>query len=241
MLRKLLYSRAGAVVAQTEDAANWLRKTCSAKACVIPNPLRNLPVLGTDREMLILAVGRLYRQKGFDLLLKAFARIHNNFEDWTVEIVGEGPEKSSLLELRDQLKLNEKVILADPVKDIESLMSRAGLVVQPSRFEGFPNVVLEAMGMGAPVISADCPSGPAEIIKDGIDGRLVPVDDFVALAKVMQELMSQPELRTSLGNEALKVRQRYRQESIMELWEECLIPGHKKTQYIDSGAGGGSE
>lgn len=232
-LRKFLYSRANAVVAQTDDAARWLRKTCSAKVCAIPNPLRNLPELAAEREMLILAVGRLNGQKGFDLLLRAFAGICCDFEGWSVVIAGAGPEESNLLRLRDQLKLNDRVQFVAPVQDIESLMSRAGLVVQPSRFEGFPNVILEAMGMGAPVISANCPSGPAEIIQDGINGRLVPVGDFLALAEAMKDLMSQPELRARLGKEALKVRQQFRQESIMELWEECLIPEHRSTQNGD--------
>jgi GalNAc-alpha-(1->4)-GalNAc-alpha-(1->3)-diNAcBac-PP-undecaprenol alpha-1,4-N-acetyl-D-galactosaminyltransferase len=110
------------------------------------------------------------------------------------------------------------------VKDIESWMSRASLVVQPSRFEGFPNVVLEAMGMGAAVICADCRSGPAEIISDGVNGRLVPVEDVATLTEVMSELMRQPEERARLGNEAKKVRQAFRQDLVMTHWEHCLAP-----------------
>ncbi len=103
-------------------------------------------------------------------------------------------------------------------------MSRAGLVVQPSRFEGFPNAVLESMGMGAAVISADCPAGPAELIEDGVNGRLVPVDDVFTLSRVMGDLMADPALRARLGREALKVRERFRQESIMARWEALLLP-----------------
>jgi glycosyltransferase involved in cell wall biosynthesis len=100
---------------------------------------------------------------------------------------------------------------------------RAGLVVQPSRFEGFPNVVLESMGLGAAVISADCRSGPADLIEEGVNGRLVPVDDVDSLARVMAELMANATERARLGQAAMKVRERFRQGVVMERWESCLF------------------
>jgi len=224
LLRKLLYRRADVVVAQTDDVARWVEEHCKSRSCTIPNPLRELPLLDNEREPFILSVGRLYRQKGFDILLRAFANVQHDFSEWKVVIVGSGPELESLLSLRRELDLTSRVTFVKPVKDVESLMSRAGLVVQPSRFEGFPNVVLEAMGMGAAVISADCPSGPAEIIEDGTNGRLVPVDDVAALSTVMSKCMETPELRKRLGDNATKVRERYRQSKIMRLWERCLLP-----------------
>lgn len=224
VLRRLLYFRAQTVVAQTDDAARWLRHNCAAKTRTIPNPLRKLPNFGPPREALILAVGRLYHQKGFDLLLRAFSNIKGDFENWRLLIVGAGPEKETLLRLRDELLLSADVEFAEPRKDVEALMSRAGVVILPSRFEGFPNVLLEAMGMGAAVISTDCPSGPSEIINDGVNGRLVPVENVDELSKAMAELMSEPALRNSLGNEARKVCQRFRQDLIMREWEACLFP-----------------
>ena len=103
-------------------------------------------------------------------------------------------------------------------------MSRAGLVVQPSRFEGFPNVVLESMGLGAAVISSNCASGPADLIEDGVNGRLVAVDD-VDPCRVMAQLMSSPEERARLGRAATAVRERFRQDAVMERWETCLDSG----------------
>jgi glycosyltransferase involved in cell wall biosynthesis len=110
-----------------------------------------------------------------------------------------------------------------PIRDIELMMSRASLVVQASRLEGFPNVVLEAMGMGAAVIAADCNAGPAEIITDGVNGCLVPVDDVHTLADEMGRLMSQPEIREQLGQNAMSVRSVYHQDRIMAQWEECFL------------------
>lgn len=228
-LRKVFYARSDDVVAQTQEAAQWIRRHCRKQARVIPNALRSLPQIAGERKPLILAVGRLAKQKGFDLLLKAFAVVAPDFRDWSVAIIGVGGEGANLARLRNELKLDHRVQFVGETQDVERWMARAGLVVQPSRFEGFPNVVLESMGMGAAVISADCRSGPSDLIEDGINGRLVPVEDVVGLARVMAELMANPEMRERLGREASKVRQRYRQELIMAEWEACLLPGLRWT------------
>ena len=224
LLRRLLYRWSDVVVAQSSDAARWITENCGKDAVVIPNALRPLPLLECERQPLILAVGRLTHQKGFDLLLRAFAGIAPEFEDWRVAIAGDGRERENLVRLRNELQISERVELVGQVSDIENWMSRAGLVVQPSRFEGFPNAVLESMGMGAPVIAADCPSGPSDLIEDGVNGRLVPVEDVATLGKVMAELMSQRALRDTLGREAAKSRHLYNQDAIMAKWEACLVP-----------------
>jgi glycosyltransferase involved in cell wall biosynthesis len=224
VLRIATYWRAESVVAQTPDAARWISKLCGVNAIAIPNPLRALPETQDLRESMVLAVGRLAHQKGFDLLIRAFSHLEHEFPNWRLVIIGAGPEHSALVNLSERLQLGDRVELRPPVKDIESWMSRAGLVVQPSRFEGFPNVVLEAMGMGAPVISADCRSGPGEIINDGINGRLVPVEDVATLTLVMAELLRHPEERVRLGSEAQKVREAFRQDLVMQHWQNCVAP-----------------
>jgi len=224
LLRRILYVWPDGVVAQTEEAAQWIRRHCRKTATVIPNALRLLPHASAEREQLIIAVGRLTHQKGFDLLLRAFAGIAPAFNGWRLVIIGEGDERVNLLQLRSELILTDRVEFLGQISDVAIWMARAALVVQPSRFEGFPNVVLEGMGMGAAVISADCPSGPANLIQDGVNGRLVPVDNVAALTRVMAELMSHRDVRERLGREALKVRQRFRQDLIMAQWEKCLLP-----------------
>jgi glycosyltransferase involved in cell wall biosynthesis len=223
VLRRAVYAWSDAVVAQTADAARWITRHCRKEAVVIPNMLRPLPQLSVDRQPLILAVGRLAGQKGFDLLLRAFARIAPDFNEWRVTIIGEGSERARLVSLCADLGLSERVTFAGQLRNVESWMARAGIVVQPSRFEGFPNVVLESMGMGAAVISTDCPSGPADLIEDGINGRLVPVENVDMLTRAMVELMSQADLRTRLGQEAARVSQRFHPDAIMAQWEACLF------------------
>ncbi|HEY0941093.1 MAG TPA: glycosyltransferase family 4 protein [Steroidobacter sp.] len=236
LLRKLVYRWSDAVIAQTREAARWIDLNCGATALVIPNALRPLPDAHEQRQPLILAVGRLVRQKGFDLLLQAFSRIAADFADWNVTIIGDGVEQSRLMSLSRQLQLGERVTFVGQVRNVEDWMARAGIVVQPSRFEGFPNVVLESMGMGAAVVSSDCASGPADLIEDGVNGRLVPVEDIDALSRAITELISQPALRERLGREALRVRQRFHQDLIMAQWEDCLLADHR-TVDADVGTG----
>jgi GalNAc-alpha-(1->4)-GalNAc-alpha-(1->3)-diNAcBac-PP-undecaprenol alpha-1,4-N-acetyl-D-galactosaminyltransferase len=224
VLRRICYHMADVVVAQTKDAGHWLERNCHARVKVIPNYLRDLPQISCERELMIIAVGRLSKEKGFDLLVKSFARIALDYPRWRICIIGEGAERQALTDLRDELNLTERVELVGEVRDVERWMARASLLVHPSRREGFPNTVLEAMGMGLAVICADCRAGPSELIADGVNGRLVPIDDVDALTSAMLDLMTKPELRQQLGREASKVRQLFRQEFIMDKWEACLFP-----------------
>ena len=222
VLRALTYRFADVVVSQTRDAAAWIAARFPVRSVVIPNLLRELPSPGPGREPVVLAVGRLAHQKGFDVLLEAFARVAPQSSGWRAEILGEGPELESLRALRDSLGLASCVTFAGFVCDIEERMGRAALVVQPSRFEGFPNVVLEAMGMGAAVISSDCKAGPSDLITDGVDGYLVPVDDAGALAARIGELMRDAALRERLGAAAQRVRARFSATQIIPEWVAAL-------------------
>lgn len=224
VLRRLTYRFADVVVGQTGEVTDWIRERCLASVATIPNPLRKLPQIDVPREKTVLAVGRLARQKGFDLLIAAFARVSPQYPDWRLRIVGTGRERDTLLQAAREHGISERLDISEPVQDIEALMARAGIMVQPSRFEGFPNVVLEGMGMGAAVISADCPAGPAEIIQHGVNGLLVPVEDVAALAEAMTQLMARPELTRRLGSAATRVRERFAQDRVMAEWERQLFP-----------------
>ena len=222
-LRRWLYRLSYAVVAQTDAAAQWIASNCGARTRVIPNVLRDLPIPGRAREPLIVAVGRLARQKGFDLLVRAFSQVAAQFPGWSVAILGEGRERGGLLQLCSELGVPGRVALVGRVADVDSWLARAGVVVQPSRFEGFPNALLEAMGMEAAVISADCPSGPSELIENGVNGRLVPVEDVDALTAALRQLLADPDMRARLGREAGKVRDRFHAQRIMAQWNQCLL------------------
>jgi glycosyltransferase involved in cell wall biosynthesis len=154
-LRRVCYRWADQVVAQTQDAARWIERRCKTAVLVIPNSVRPLAAATLRREPLIIAVGRLSKEKGFEVLLEAFARVRPRFPDWRVSIIGEGPERLTLTELAERLNLQGRIELVGQVHDVEEWMRRAALMVHPSRREGFPNVVLEAMAMGVAVICAN--------------------------------------------------------------------------------------
>jgi GalNAc-alpha-(1->4)-GalNAc-alpha-(1->3)-diNAcBac-PP-undecaprenol alpha-1,4-N-acetyl-D-galactosaminyltransferase len=220
--RRALYRYADAVVAQTETAASWLRRRCGVKVKVLPNALRRLPDPSAQREPMVLSVGRMEPQKGFDVLLRAFAAVSADFPSWRLAIVGDGSLRRELQHLAAELQLLPCVEFAGRRTDIETWYGRAAIVAQASRFEGFPNAVLEAMGMGAAVISTDCRSGPRELISAGHDGLLVPVDDVSELASALRSLMGNAQQRDRLGRAAMCVRERYAANSVLGQWEQLL-------------------
>lgn len=228
LARRLLYPFARRVVVQTDSIARgWARSIVrQGHLAVIPNFVRDLPEVPPfdGREPnLILAVGRLDRQKGFDLLLQAFA--HSSLANLSVRLVilGEGPERHSLESIARLLGIEQAVSLPGVVQAPESWMERCTLFVMSSRYEGFPNALLEAMAMGCSVIAADCESGPREMIHQAKNGMLVPVGDVEALADMMTRLFEDATLRKRIGEKAPEVRKRFARETVLLQWEQLIM------------------
>ncbi|MBI4615965.1 MAG: glycosyltransferase family 4 protein [Planctomycetes bacterium] len=227
--RQLLYPSASALVVATESVAAWAKEEFRrVRVHVIPNPVlvsggRGAPSpLPADRVRTVLAMGRMTRQKGFDLLLAAFGRVVPRHPGWRLVILGGGEERPRLDALVRELGIADKVSMPGTTRDPSTFFSAAEIFVLSSRFEGFPNALLEAMAHGLPVIAADCPSGPAEIVTDGEDGLLVPREDVPALASGLDRLMSDPEERARLGARAKEVRERFSLDRILALWDDLL-------------------
>jgi glycosyltransferase involved in cell wall biosynthesis len=227
-LRRLLYPFALAVVVLTVGISEWARKIVRKEMIyVIPNPISKqfLGVhesTGTLADHMVVAIGRMAPEKGFDRLLLAFAKCAHKHPDWTLRIVGEGAERQRLHAMAIDLGLESRIRLDTVTKEPERVLRDSNLFVLSSLYEGFPMVLLEAMACGLPVISFDCPSGPREMIRDGIDGVLVPPDDVEALAKAMDNLMGSQQERQRLAARAVEVSERFGLPCVMPMWNEVF-------------------
>lgn len=220
--RRILYKRAQAVVAQTSGAASWLRTECRCAVEVIPNALRRLPAPVATRQDWIVSAGRLEPVKGYDIVMAAFARVCAKAPGWRLIIAGEGKLNQSLRQLAADLGIEGRTDFVGHRTDIERLLGEAAIVALASRYEGFPNVLLESLGMGAAVIATDCKSGPAELISNGENGLLVPVDDVDAMADRMARLIANDGLRGRLGTRALEARSTYAQPIVARRWMKLM-------------------
>lgn len=177
--------------------------------------------LGNGPSARIVAMGRLVPQKGFDLLLGAVARLPREI-DYGLVVMGDGEERSTLEQIARRFGVDERVWLFGWTKDPRPTLLDSTVFVLPSRWEGWPNALLQAMALGLPVVAADCRTGPGEIITDGVDGLLVPPDDVDALAAAIQRLVHDAGLRERLGTAAREVRNRFAMDQIMSMWEELF-------------------
>jgi len=227
VLRKLLYPRCAAMVAQTLSIGDWMKREYRLKSLrVIPNRALS-PTEESDSERyemekpFLTSIGRLDQNKNFGLLIKAFAQIAPRHPEWHLVIVGEGPLRGELERLVNDLGLTGRVHLPGLVRSPKVILEQAELFVLPSKYEGFPNALLEAMAMGLPVISTDC-CGPREIIDHNVNGILVPRGDVDALTGAIEELIKDPKKREALTTEAQLVLERFNGEKIFQQWETLI-------------------
>ncbi len=226
-LRKWTYPSASRLVAQSQAAQVSFKPLLGEKVCIIPNPILPLPeVLGETpflvHRPVVLNAGRLSREKGCDLLIRAFARLSNRYPDWNLLILGEGPQRKELEALVADLGIQERISLPGRVKNPYDYFRKADLFVLPSRYEGLPNALCEAMACGMAVVAANCSPGVAEVIQDGVNGVLVEPENVDSLAEAMDQLMGDQAHRASLGKQASLSVEPYQLNSVMVLWEDLV-------------------
>ncbi|HVL76504.1 MAG TPA: glycosyltransferase, partial [Noviherbaspirillum sp.] len=166
--------------------------------------------------------GRLSEEKNFDLLIDVFTRLAPRHPDWDLVILGEGPERAALEGKVGIAGLRRRVFLPGRVGNMGRWYERADLYVMTSRFEGFPNTLVEAMSYGLPAVSFDCDTGPRDIIRPGIDGLLIRPGDLAALEAALGSLMTGTSERQAFARAALCTRERFSVERISSMWEQLF-------------------
>lgn len=224
--RRLVHPFADAVIAQTRAAAAALADS-SSRVVVVPNPVPTPPpgeTRPTSPRPRVIAAGRLVPEKGFDLLLEAFARVAPLRPEWSLTILGEGPSRRELEPRAASADLAGRVDLPGVSRDVAGAMRGADLFVLSSRSEGFPNVLSEAMALGLPVIAADCESGPADLVESGVNGILVPPNDVGALASALLCLTGDADERARLAAAAPGAVAHLAVPANLALWDDLLFP-----------------
>ena len=219
----MTFPKAAGVIVQTEGAKAFFTEPIRRKCRVLPNMLQDAfvttPVV-QERQNRVVVVGRLDDNKNQRMAVKAFAQTAAEFPDWTMTLYGEGPDKKRIARLIRELQQEQRIFLAGNVEDVAGAIADARIFVLPSRKEGMPNALLEAMAMGLAPVATDCPAyAVREIIEDGVNGLLVPVDDAEAMMKAMRELMRDREKTSRMGEAALRVREQYAPERVCAQWE----------------------
>ncbi len=225
-LRRRLYPHAAMVTVQADASLEPMISLVPGlkRVGVVPNPLppdlpppRTAERLSQRRRMV--AMGRLVPSKRYTGLVEIFARLAPRFPDWDLVIWGEGPLRSELEAKVAQAGLAERVLLPGRTSTPWQELLDSDLFVMTSEVEGFPNALIEAMALGLPCVSVDCPSGPREITREGQDAVLVPLGDEAALEGELARLMSDAAARKELGARgAQSVRSRYGLPHVLEHW-----------------------
>jgi glycosyltransferase involved in cell wall biosynthesis len=213
------------VTALTPGTQRAYRRLLEKKVRVacFPNPVPPLNGLRADVDAkVVVAAGRLTRQKGFDRLLPAWREVVERHPDWQLRIYGEGRDYDELQAQIDELGIGASATLAGFTPHLHEEFTRASVYVMTSREEGFPMVLIEAMGVGLAAVSVDCHTGPRDIITDGVDGYVVPQRDRAALVAALSDLMADHDKRRSFGEAARHVIERYEVGTVAERWEQVL-------------------
>ena len=230
LARKLAARFADDVVTLTErDKQLWLASTtCKANITAIPNPVTiDLPSqINPHKEKLFLAVGRLTYQKGFDLLLQAWAQVAPLHPDWRLRIVGEGEDKPMLEQLRKQLNIEASTELVPKTNNIAAHYQQAAFFVMSSRFEGLPLVLIEAQAYGLPIVSFDCDTGPGEIVKHGETGWLCEMGNVSALSEKIinaASFFNDKKCYKEFSGSSVERMKRFSVHEIMDKWLGFLL------------------
>lgn len=225
-IARFIFRFANGCVFQTEEASAYFPAAVQKRGRIILNPVDpsffNTTWEGEDKT--ILTVGRLYPQKNHALLLNAFAQVHEKYPEYKLKICGKGSEENNLKELASELGIDSFVSFMGEVDNVKDELKQSSCFVLSSDYEGLPNALMEAMAVGIPVISTDCPcGGPRTLIRNNENGILVSCGDANGLTDAIEKVISNKEKGIRLGQYGKESAARFRTETVMSEWLEYLF------------------
>ncbi len=217
------FGKAAGIVVQSEGARNWFPKYIQKKCTILPNAIDSSFIrirYKGERDKEIVMVGRLDENKNQGMVMEAFAKISEDFPGYKLKIYGDGPDRLKLKRKAEKLGLSKRIEFPGNVTHVAEHIERASLYILASRQEGMPNSLIEAMALGLTCISTDCPcGGPRELIKNGENGILVPVDDLDAMTQAMKKALNDKEFSEKLGIAACQIKDKFSKEAANDMWK----------------------
>lgn len=221
-LMKKLYPMADGFIFQTKDAQNYFENIIHKEYEIIANPVNDDFIVNSyvgEREKNIITVGRLEEQKNHLMLIKAFEKIRDKYKNYKLIIYGEGSLKTQLQDYISKNNLDNQIVLAGQIDNVKDKIYKDSLFVLSSNYEGMPNALIEAMCLGLPVISTDCPcGGPRSLINNKENGILVATGDEDEMSKAIDIVLSNKELSVKIAQNASKLSNEVSSEVINNKW-----------------------
>lgn len=219
-----IYKNASLFICQSNMVAKFYKDVPDKNKVVIPNPIDpdHLPERGEMLTKRVVAVGKLMDQKNFPLLIKSFAKVSADYPEYILEIYGEGERRPLLEGLIKSLGMEDKIHLKGASKQVQKDIADAELFVMSSDFEGFPNVLLEAIAIGLPVISTDFATGVARELVGKENGILVPVGDELKMVDAIECMLASEKMRHNIGKNNREKAKGYYADQIIQTWEKFL-------------------
>jgi glycosyltransferase involved in cell wall biosynthesis len=225
--KKILYKNVEIYITPTTSEYEYLSKT-KINSKLILNANYSLPKEVEKKQLpgekfKLLAIGRMVRQKGFDLLIQSLQELNNIDKKWEMTIIGSGPEENKIKELAKRYQLESKINFVPHCINLDTYYRNADIYVMTSRFEGLPLVLIEAQCFGLPCVSFDCPTGPREVITHGENGLLVELGDVKKIAQEVLRLARSKELYESCSQSAKDTSKKYSPNEVFNKWLEILV------------------
>lgn len=225
--RLWLYRKADGIICQNVYVQNYYATNrCRMPLPILPNPVNfdDIPSQTSPKRREIVAVGRLAPEKNHALLINAFSEIASKYPQYTLKIYGVGPLEHSLKKQIAELGLTDRVFLMGSKKRVMFEVQQSDIFVLSSNFEGFPNVLIEAMASGMPVISSDFPTGVArQLIKEGENGYLFAVGDKATLVSALEKMLSCPDKWPQMGEKNRQIAKQYTAEEVASNWMATIL------------------